>query len=480
MSFEFEKKLRVEKTPIPGLLVFDLPVHGDNRGWFKENWQRAKMMSLGLPDFGPVQNNISYNTERGVTRGIHAEPWDKFISLATGEIFGAWVDLRKGLTYGRVFTMRLDPSKAIFVPRGVGNSFQTLQDGTAYTYLVDAHWSLSQKKTYKFVNLADPELNINWPIPLDQCELSESDLHHPLLKDAGFMQPKRTLIVGCKGQLGHALRHMAEELGLEEVEYVDSDSFNITNSDSYTSYDWDLYQTIINAAAFTAVDKAESEEGRKEAWSTNVVGVSKLAKVATEHGITLVHISSDYVFDGLKTEHKETEEFSPLGVYGQTKAAADAIVATVPQHYIIRSTWLVGDGRNFVTRMISAAKRAQSNQQTVAQAPTDQDGRLTFANELAAGIFHLILSDSPYGIYNLTGSGPVASWYDIASMIFINLGVSTKYIEANSAITYAKEIGGAQRPKHCGLDLEKINKAGFHPQDWTESLRSYIALHNEI
>lgn len=96
MAFEFEKELKVEKTNIPGLLVFDLPVHGDNRGWFKENWQRAKMMGLGLPDFGPVQNNISYNATKGVTRGIHAEPWDKYISIAAGEIFGAWVDLRPG------------------------------------------------------------------------------------------------------------------------------------------------------------------------------------------------------------------------------------------------------------------------------------------------------------------------------------------------------------------------------------------------
>ena len=78
-------------------MVFDLPVHGDNRGWFKENWQKAKMTALGLPkDFQPVQNNVSFNAKRGVTRGIHAEPGDKFISLPPGEIFGAWVDLRPG------------------------------------------------------------------------------------------------------------------------------------------------------------------------------------------------------------------------------------------------------------------------------------------------------------------------------------------------------------------------------------------------
>ena len=137
---EFEKDLSVVETGIPGLRVVELSVHGDARGWFKENWQREKMAALGLPaDFRPVQNNVSFNASRGVTRGIHAEPWDKFISVACGSVFGAWVDLRPGDTFGRVFTCVLDPSRAIFVPRGVGNSFQALEDGTAYTYLVNAH-----------------------------------------------------------------------------------------------------------------------------------------------------------------------------------------------------------------------------------------------------------------------------------------------------------------------------------------------------
>ncbi|MEV4854662.1 dTDP-4-dehydrorhamnose 3,5-epimerase family protein, partial [Microbacterium sp. LM3X-1.2] len=89
-DLEFGLPLAVHSTSIRGLLRLDLPVHGDNRGWFKENWQREKMVALGLPDLGPVQNNISFNKTRGTTRGIHAEPWDKFISVATGSVFGAW------------------------------------------------------------------------------------------------------------------------------------------------------------------------------------------------------------------------------------------------------------------------------------------------------------------------------------------------------------------------------------------------------
>lgn len=171
------KTLTVNTTKIPGLLFLDLPVHGDNRGWFKENWQREKMTDLGLPDFSPVQNNISFNKAVGVTRGVHAEPWDKYISVANGKVFAALVDLRPGETFGVIETIEITPEKAIFVPKGVGNSFQTLEPDTVYTYLVNAHWS--PEAEYTFVNLADPELAIQWPIPLDQSELSEKDKNHP-------------------------------------------------------------------------------------------------------------------------------------------------------------------------------------------------------------------------------------------------------------------------------------------------------------
>ena len=180
-QIELGKPLAVEATPIPGFLRIDLTVHGDNRGWFKENWQREKMLALGLPDFGPVQNNISFNNEVGVTRGIHAEPWDKFVSVATGRVFGAWVDLREGPSFGAVYTCEIDPSGAVFVPRGVGNAYQTLEPGTAYTYLVNDHWSAEAR--YTFLNLADETANVPWPIPLTEAILSDKDRAHPRLAD---------------------------------------------------------------------------------------------------------------------------------------------------------------------------------------------------------------------------------------------------------------------------------------------------------
>ncbi len=176
------ESLAVNKTSIPGLLEVDLVLLGDNRGWFKENFQKEKLVKLGLPeDFEIVQNNISFNKEVGVTRGIHAEPWDKFISIAFGSVFAAIVDFRKGESFGKVETFTLDPGKAIYVPRGCGNSFQTLEPNTIYTYLVNEHWSPEAK--YTLVNLADPKLNIQWPIPLEKAIVSEKDLKHPNLSE---------------------------------------------------------------------------------------------------------------------------------------------------------------------------------------------------------------------------------------------------------------------------------------------------------
>jgi dTDP-4-dehydrorhamnose 3,5-epimerase len=183
MSFDPNNynELTVTEGPIPGFYVIKLPVHGDNRGWFKENYQKEKMEMLGLPAFDIVQNNFSYNVEKGATRGLHAEPWEKFVSVANGSVFGAWVDLRKGESFGTTFTIEINAGTAVFVPRGVANGYQTLEEGVTYTYLVNAHWSSDAK--YTFVNLFDPSLDIKWPLGKDQAIISEKDAGHPMLTD---------------------------------------------------------------------------------------------------------------------------------------------------------------------------------------------------------------------------------------------------------------------------------------------------------
>jgi dTDP-4-dehydrorhamnose reductase len=459
------KKLAATPTPIPGMFVYDLPVHGDSRGWFKENWQREKMLALGLPDFGPVQNNISFNNEIGTTRGIHAEPWDKYVSVATGRIFGAWVDLREGPSFGAVFTAELDASKAIFVPRGVGNSFQTLEVDTAYSYLVNDHWSADAQAEYTFLNLADETAAIAWPIPLDEAELSEKDRAHPRLADVAPMAPKKTLILGANGQVGRAL--VAQ---LPNAVALDRASFDITSSDSYDAFDWRAYDTIINAAAYTSVDIAETADGRRASWLVNVSATSLMARVATTNRMTLVHVSSDYVFDGTIEVHDENESFAPLGVYGQTKAAADAIVSAVPQHYVVRTSWVIGDGANFVRTMASLAGRGVDP-----AVVNDQFGRLTFADDIASGIIHLLRAPAPYGTYNLSNEGPVLTWADIAKRVYELTRNDPNRVTGISTEEYFAGKSVAPRPKFSALDLSKLAAVGYRPRDADDALVSYLA-----
>lgn len=464
-ELEFGKELKTTETPIEGLVVYDLTVHGDNRGWFKENWQREKMIAIGLPDFGPVQNNVSFNEKTGVTRGLHAEPWDKFVSIGKGRVFGAWVDIREGSsTFGKSFSVELDPTKSIFVPRGVANGFQTLEDETVYMYLVNDHWSPDGQ--YAFVNLADPTLGINWPIDLSLAEMSDKDKAHPPLKDALTIKPKKILVTGANGQLGKALRSE-----FPDAEFTTREDFDITG-DILHARRWRDYGVIINAAAYTAVDTAETPEGREQAWKANALAPAILARIAKENDITLVNVSSDYVFDGTKANHDENEYFTPLGVYGQSKAAGDyAVTSMLRKQFTIRTSWVIGEGKNFVLTMKSLAER-----DIKPSVVSDQIGRLTFTEDIAKGIKYLLSDPTiPYGIYNLTNDGVPASWADIAKEVYTLVGKSADDVTPVSTEEYyAGKEGIAPRPLQSTLDLAKIKATGFAPREWKQALQEYL------
>jgi len=458
-------ELTVHETAIPGLLVFDLPLHGDARGWFKENWQREKMLALGLPDLEPVQNNMSYNASAGATRGMHAEPWDKLVALASGRIFGAWVDLREGPSFGRTVGLEMGVDKAVYVPRGVANGYQALQDDTVYSYLVNDHWSPDARSQYTYVNVADETADIPWPIPLDRATISDADAAHPRLADVVPMKPRRTLIVGAKGQLGLALQAL-----LPDADAIDVDELDLTDDAAVAAFGWSRYGTIINAAAYTAVDRAETPEGRAACWAINVTAVGRLAHAARAHRATLVHVSSDYVFDGTAPEHPEDEPFSPLGVYGQTKAAGDAIVSLLPRHYLVRTSWVIGDGNNFVRTMASLAARGVKP-----AVVADQYGRLTFTTDLAAAIVHLLGSAAPYGTYNVTCDGDILTWHQIAQRVFELTGRAASDVSPQTTAEYADGKQVAPRPMHSALRLDKIKATGLALPTTEDALAAYLA-----
>jgi dTDP-4-dehydrorhamnose reductase len=455
-------ELSVEQTSIPGLLVVRLPLHEDSRGWFKENWQRAKMTALGLPDFGPVQHSVAFNARRGVTRGVHTEPWDKFISVAHGRIFGAWVDMREGDSFGQVFTIEADPSVAVFVPRGVGNSYQVLEDGTSYSYLVNDHWRPG--RAYPALNLADPTIAIPWPIPLADAEISEKDLTTPMLGEVEPMKPRKTLIVGSKGQVGRAFA-----ADFPDADQVDLDELDVTDHAQVAAWPWNDYALVLNAAAYTAVDAAETPDGRRTAWLANAQAPATLARLAAEHRFTLVHLSTEYVFDGTVEPHTEDEPLSPLGVYAQSKAAGDVAVAAAPRHYVLRTSWVIGDGKNFVRTMQELAGNGV-NPSVV----DDQVGRLAFASELSRAARHLLDSGAPYGTYNVSNGGEPMTWAEVARAVFELSGRSADDVTGVTTEEYFAGKEMAPRPLHSVMDLAKLRATGFEPEDARVALERYV------
>ena len=277
---------------------------------------------------------------------------------------------------------------------------------------------------------------------------------------------EQILITGANGQLGTALRKK-----YPKAQFADITELDITDVQSVNNYDWSKIATIINAAAFTNVDGAETPEGRKVAWKVNAQAVANLAKIAQQKDITLIHVSSDYVFDGTATgPHTEEENFTPLSVYGASKAAGDLVVSTLPKYYIIRTAWVIGEGKNFVRTMLSLAEKKISP--TVV---SDQIGRLTFTSELVRAIDHLISSGSPYGTYNVTNSGPLNSWAEITRQIFALAKVEDLVV---TDITTEKYFIGqeniAPRPLNSDMSLQKIHATGFKSTDWQEDLEKYI------
>jgi len=171
-----------QTTNIPGLVVFAITMMRDERGYFQEKFEHAKLVHAGLPEsFVQFQTNITYSKQAGVTRGAHAEPWNKFVSVVNGRVFFAAIDLRAGESFGNIFAVEINPEVAVFVPHGVAASYQVLTDDCYYYYSIDHERTPALLAQARYVNVGDPALGIQWPIPLDQAVLSDKDRGHPLL-----------------------------------------------------------------------------------------------------------------------------------------------------------------------------------------------------------------------------------------------------------------------------------------------------------
>jgi dTDP-4-dehydrorhamnose reductase len=279
------------------------------------------------------------------------------------------------------------------------------------------------------------------------------------------------LVTGANGQLGQALQSIASNYPEYQFQFCGSQEADLTNKASLQQAFKNYNPTFcINAAAYTAVDKAESEP--EKAYAINADGVRNLAEVCLEHQTTLLHVSTDFVFDGLnKTPYVETDIPRPTGVYGASKWAGEqAVQEILTRYYIVRTAWVYSNfGANFMKTMLRLG--AERDQLKVVD---DQIGSPTLATDLAKTLVTICqqtaqdFASAPYGIYHYSNEGS-CSWCEFAQQILLNHGLKTPVLP----IPTTEFPTPAQRPAYSVLDKSKIKKAfALEIPSWQEALQT--------
>jgi dTDP-4-dehydrorhamnose reductase len=278
---------------------------------------------------------------------------------------------------------------------------------------------------------------------------------------------ERVLLFGGSGILG---TEVLRALQKEKIEYVAprSSDLDIRNKNQITDFARDFKPTwIINCAAWTNVDGAE--DSFKEACELNEVAVENIAIAAKSIDCKVVHISTDYVFDGeSETPYKEDSMVNPINKYGESKLKGEkALVAVLPGSFVVRTSWLYGaNGKNFVKTIVGKALRDEP-----ARVVDDQVGSPTSAKDLAAGIISIIRIHPAPGIYNFSNEGS-CSWFDLARTVYRNVGANPELVEAIDSNSLNLK---AKRPKFSLLNKDKWKAAHLSQvPEWRSSLESFL------
>jgi dTDP-4-dehydrorhamnose reductase len=274
----------------------------------------------------------------------------------------------------------------------------------------------------------------------------------------------RVLVTGGNGQVGRAFAALIPDavvLDRGELDIVDTGQVQ-------RIFDRVRPEVVYNAAAYTAVDKAEAEPER--ARLINVDAVVNLAAAAKMQDALLVHFSSDYVFGGDAGPYTELDKTRPLSVYGRTKLQSEiAARASGNRYLIIRTSWVYGDGHNFVKSIVGAA--AKHDELTVVD---DQRGRPTYAPDLAGGTAALVAAGCT-GVYNLSGGGDAVTWAGFAEAAIEAAGLGARVRPVTTAQYYAGKAGPiAPRPANSELDCSKAAEAGVSLRPWRSAVAEYV------
>lgn len=276
---------------------------------------------------------------------------------------------------------------------------------------------------------------------------------------------KKLIITGANGQLGRAINALYQ--GREDIVCVntDVDELDITNLEEVEALvAREKPYAIVNCAAYTAVDACEDQE--ELAFKVNAIGPRNLAIAAEANGAKMMHISTDYVFAGnSNVPYREFDATGPKGAYGRTKLAGEKFVERFSsRHFIIRTAWLYGDGKNFVKTMLRLAETMPE-----VKVVDDQVGSPTSTSELAKAMDALLFTNN-YGTFHGTCEG-VCSWADFAEEIFRLAGTGTKVVRISSSEFAAK----AQRPAYSVLDNYMLkNTTDFMFADWKDAIKEYM------
>lgn len=285
----------------------------------------------------------------------------------------------------------------------------------------------------------------------------------------------RILVTGCRGQLGRALVEQlsgSAEVGAAPVG-VDIDELDVADRDAVRAFVDALPeppQLVLNAAAFTAVDRCESEPEAAERG--NVVAPAVLAELARDVGAQLVHVSTDYVFAGDgKEPYRETDPPGPRSAYGRTKLAGEHRVLEASDEFlVVRTSWVFGHGRNFIAAILAqAAMRRSGEASGPLRVVADQRGRPTYAVDLATALLRLV-EVKARGLYHVANDG-IATWWDLARFVLDEAGYADLEIERSR--TSDLDLP-APRPTWSVLDCAKAKAAGVRMPSWQDAVRTYL------
>lgn len=281
------------------------------------------------------------------------------------------------------------------------------------------------------------------------------------------------LITGAKGQLAFEIIDILNQTDRQITFFApDEDELNICDINSVNKALKGM-DAVINCAAFTNVDLCETEI--ENAYKVNSEGVKNLAVACENENALLVHISTDYVFDGSKkTPYVEDDATNPQSVYGKSKLAGEEEAKKCKKHYILRTSWLYGaKGKNFVKTMINLGNTKDS-----VKVVNDQFGTPTYAKDLAKVIVNLILNDDgDYGIYHCTGNGVEISWFDFTREIFRILDIKTPVLPCSTSEFNAK----ANRPVYSVLENKKFKDKNIDTmRDWKIALKEFLLERKEL